>query len=241
MRAVLIRTGSVPALNHPFVPGSPRVRNGSASPRISLRLEADRRRDSPPAAGLRRAVSESNMIRSEGAFSSLSGLGSGSFTARIPEEEECVCGGFVNRRYLHENDVPVTEVGFSGGGIGKGGGRDDRGAGKFSGGNADWSKMDAYYQEMLKSDPTNSLLLANYAKFLHQVEGDAVKAEEYYGRAILASPGDGEVLALCGKLIWESQRDQDRAELYFDRAVHSSPQDSMVMGLYAHFMWEAEE
>ncbi|KAL7166852.1 hypothetical protein ACSBR2_037510 [Camellia fascicularis] len=102
-------------------------------------------------------------------------------------------------------------------------------------------KMGAYYREMLKSNPTNSLLLRNYGKFLHEVEGDMVKAEEYYGRAILASPGDGEVLCLYGKLIWDTQRDEDRANFYFDQAILASPNDCMVLGLYARFMWEAEE
>ncbi|KAG5524205.1 hypothetical protein RHGRI_031015 [Rhododendron griersonianum] len=238
MRTAIIRTGSVPALNHSFVPGSLRAKNGSASPRISLRLNVGRRRrDSRPATGIRRASSESDMIRPERSFSGLSGVGSTSFTARIPEGEECVYGGFGRRNYWTESGVPVKEAGLPSGG----GGNGDWSAGKFTGGNADWSKIGVYYQEMLKTDPTNSLLLRNYAKFLDEVEGDMVKAEEYYGRAILASPGDGEVLALYGKLIWETQRDHDRAKLYFDQAIRSSPGDSMVMGSYAQFMWEAEE
>lgn len=38
-----------------------------------------------------------------------------------------------------------------------------------SGGNADRREVGAYYKEMLKSDPSNSLILANYGRFLHQV------------------------------------------------------------------------
>ncbi|XP_004300413.1 PREDICTED: uncharacterized protein LOC101311096 [Fragaria vesca subsp. vesca] len=102
-------------------------------------------------------------------------------------------------------------------------------------------KMGAYYLEMLKSNPSDPLLLRNYGQFLHEVEKDMVRAEEYYSRAILASPGDGEVLSLYGKLIWESQRDKDRAKSYFNRAVSASPDNSMVLGSFASFMWEAEE
>uniref|UniRef100_A0A5B7AIJ1 TmcB/TmcC TPR repeats domain-containing protein n=1 Tax=Davidia involucrata TaxID=16924 RepID=A0A5B7AIJ1_DAVIN len=283
MKAVLLRTGSVP-VQHSFVPGSPRVsfsvhdslaaklsgdRNKAVSPRISLHLEASRRNEIPPTRSIRRASSESDMIRSEsevsGGFSRLSGAGSRSFPARIPEEgylsevKEDVVGGVgslfftersCDRNYARdwpESGIPVEELGFSGGGIGKGskigggGSGDDFGIGTFTGGNADRKKIGAYYEEMLKSNPTDSLLLRNYGKFLHEVERDTVKAEEYYGRAILASPGDGEMLSLYGKLIWETQRDEDRAKSYFDQAVHASPNDSTVLGSYAHFMWEAEE
>ncbi|EPS57562.1 hypothetical protein M569_17256 [Genlisea aurea] len=98
-----------------------------------------------------------------------------------------------------------------------------------------------YYQEMLKSDPANPLILSNYAKYLHQVEGDASKAEEYYERAILAGSEDGEVLSLYGKLIWETKRDETRARSYFHQAIRASPDDSSVLGSFAHFMWETEE
>ncbi|PSS11803.1 Adenosine monophosphate-protein like [Actinidia chinensis var. chinensis] len=223
MRALIIRTGSVPGQKHSLFPGSPRV--SACQNNLSLHLDVSRRRDSSPATVIRRALSETDVIRSEFSFSRLSGVGSRSLPARIPEEE----------------------LEFPGGGIGKGrnsggfGGSDGFGDGTFTGGDADRSKMGAYYQEMLKSNPTDSLLLRNYGRFLHEIEGDVVKAEEYYGRAILASPGDGEVLALYGNLIWETQRDGDRAKSYFDRAVHSSPDDCMVLGSYAHFMWEAED
>ncbi|XP_050377011.1 uncharacterized protein LOC126794358 [Argentina anserina] len=102
-------------------------------------------------------------------------------------------------------------------------------------------KMGAYYQEMLKANPSDPLLLRNYGQFLHEVEKDTVRAEEYYCRAILVCPGDGEVLSLYGKLIWESQRDKDRANSYFDRAVSAAPDNCMVLGSFASFMWEAEE
>ena len=66
-------------------------------------------------------------------------------------------------------------MGFPGGGIGKGrnsggfSGRDGFGDGAFTGGDADRRKMGAYYQEMLKSNPTDSLLLSNYGRFLQEV------------------------------------------------------------------------
>ncbi|KAM7531003.1 hypothetical protein LguiB_034413 [Lonicera macranthoides] len=262
MKAVISRTGSVPILQS-IVPASPRSslsvtglfsgeRSNVTSPRISLHLDLNPR-------GIRRSLSESDMIRSESevskGFMRSRGVGSLSFPARIQEEEyvsesdEVGVGG-IGSMGLKEKSCDRKDYGeefdFFGGGFGKGkmsggGGGGGYGSGGFRGGNADRSEIGAYYLEMLKSDPTSSLLLRNYGKYLHEVEGDTVKAEEYYGRAILASPGDGEVLSLYGKLIWETNRDEERARSYFDQAVNASPDDCMVLGSYAQFMWEAEE
>ncbi|KAK9985004.1 hypothetical protein SO802_034529 [Lithocarpus litseifolius] len=254
MKAVLIRTGSVPALS----PGSPRVtlyRNDSVSgvftgekssvtsPKVSLHMDTNRRKDG----GMRRAFSETDMIRSESGSSRVSGVGSRSFPSIIPEEEY-VSDSELGSPGLNTNGagvwpeigIPVEEPGFSGGG-GFGKGRKSGGGDNGIGNDEEKRKMAAYYIEMVKSNPGDSLLLRNYAKFLHEVEKDTVRAEEYYGRAILASPGDGELLSLYGKLIWETQRDGDRAKSYFDQAVYASPHDCMVLGSYAQFMWEAEE
>lgn len=118
----------------------------------------------------------------------------------------------------------------------------------IDGGNQEVSRVDSvsdstetYFQKMLEANPGNSLLLRNYAQFLHEVQGNLAKAEEYYERAILASPGDGEVLSLYAKLMWEVRRDAPQAEAYFDQAVQASPDDCFVLGSYAHFLWDSEE
>eukprot|EP00253_Pinus_taeda_P017605 PITA_17605 len=100
---------------------------------------------------------------------------------------------------------------------------------------------EVHFQKMLEANPGNSLLLRNYAKFLHEVQGNLAKAEKYYGRAILASPGDGEVLTLYANLMWEVRRDASHAEAYFDQAVQANPDDCFVLGSYAHFLWDSEE
>ncbi|KAK4400501.1 UNVERIFIED_CONTAM: hypothetical protein Sradi_6687800 [Sesamum radiatum] len=249
MKSLLCRTGSGPIpVQTPLMPSSPRhsvslpfqdsvasVFSGQkkSSQRISLHKEMSCR-------NIHRSSSESDVIRSE--MRTLSKMGSRSFpTPRIPEEE---FEEGIHDRTGHTGNWPKSgmsweELGFPGGGMNKNRNSGGGGCGG-NGSDADRSKIGSYYQEMLKSDPTNSLLLRNYGKYLHEVEGDVVKAEEYYGRAILASPGDGEVLSLYGKLIWETQRDEDRAKSYFNQALHASPDDCMVLGSYAHFLWEAE-
>lgn len=180
-------------------------------------------------------------------------FGSLSFPAKILEED--VSTPTLNLEQNRGSDglgdwpscaIPVEELGFPGGGMGKNGnfgsgGGDEFNTGNFGGGSSDKSSMGSYYEQMLKSDPTNALLLRNYGKYLQEVEKDFVKAEECYGRAILACPEDGDVLSLYGKLIWETQRDESRAKSYFDQSVTASPNDCTVLGSYAHFMWQADD
>lgn len=137
-----------------------------------------------------------------------------------------------------------TETGSVNGGFGgeNGGGSSGRGGygGRGGGFGSDSNNTDAYYKKMLQADPVNPLLLANYARFLQEVQHDLGKAEEYYGRAILASPGDGDILSLYANLIWDVHKDAPRAKTYFDQAVQATPDDSNVLGSYAHFTWNAE-
>lgn len=185
MKAMIIRTGSgsFPIRNWTS-PSSLRIsvsipvqesdkKNGCSSPTVSLHMDFSRR-------SIRRASSEPEIIRSgmEG-VKSASKLGSLPLAARIPEVEEDESSGgsltlMENRRGFAGDwpqcGVPSEEIGFSGGGIGKnwnsgGGGRDEF----QTGGNSDRSKIGAYYEEMLKSNPNDSLLLSNYGKYLHEV------------------------------------------------------------------------
>ncbi|KAL3817923.1 hypothetical protein ACJIZ3_003828 [Penstemon smallii] len=233
MKAVLFRTGSgsIP-IHTPPSTGSNQISSslpvhdstagvfpGVTPKKMSLNMN------------MRRSSSETDVIRIEA--KALTKIGSLSFpaTPRIPEED-----------WAPANGRTWEDVGFPGGGMNKNWNSGSGGGGGYDGDEGgDNCEIGAYYQEMVKSDPTNCLLLRNYGKYLHEVEKDVVKAEEYYCRAILGGPGDGEVLSLYGKLIWETQRDQNRAKSYFHQAIHASPHDCMVLGSYAHFLWEAEE
>ncbi|CAI9753632.1 unnamed protein product [Fraxinus pennsylvanica] len=168
-----------------------------------------------------------------------------SFGLGAPEEEGCVAGA-------EEARVPQAVVMGSGSGVGGGrvcggggGGRrgsdDGLGSGSQDPNSHGNENTDSYYQKMIEANPNNSLLLANYAKFLKEVKGDFAKAEEYCGRAILADPTDGSVLSLYADLVWQTQRDAARAEAYFDQAVKADPNDSYVLASYARFLWDAED
>ncbi|KAG6582421.1 hypothetical protein SDJN03_22423, partial [Cucurbita argyrosperma subsp. sororia] len=103
------------------------------------------------------------------------------------------------------------------------------------------SDLQESYEKMLKENPTDPLLLKNYARFLQQSKADLQGAEEYYHRAIQADPSDGEVLAQYAKLAWELHHDYDKASHNFERAVEASPTNSYVLGAYASFLWETDE
>ncbi|KAJ0532342.1 putative tetratricopeptide-like helical domain superfamily [Helianthus annuus] len=134
-------------------------------------------------------------------------------------------------------DEVMVMVDVAGGG--GGGGRICGGGGGNEG--CDNGGMDGYYRSMVEANPSSSLVLGNYAKYLKEVKGDVMKAEEYCSRAILANPSDATALSMYADLIWETQKDASRAQSYFDQAVKASPDDSYVMAAYARFLWDADE
>ncbi|KAG6413814.1 hypothetical protein SASPL_126529 [Salvia splendens] len=129
-----------------------------------------------------------------------------------------------------------------GGGAGVGSGGGSVGSGSRDGDDANHhASMDVHYEDMIKADPMNSMLLTNYATFLKEVRGDIMKGEMYCGRAILVNPSCGNALSLYADLIWLHYRDAKRAHIYFDRAVRAAPDNCYVMASYARFLWDAED
>lgn len=182
MKSSLIRTassGSLP-VHSSFVPTSPRVsvpgkysgEKSKCSPTISLHFHVNQ-------TPIRRVSSESD-LKISSSLPKLTRERSQSFPAIIPEEDYFSDGGaltLTENGFNHQNFTPVEESTCSGDGIGKGrtfgGGRGGYGFGR-GGGSSDRKDIGAYYQEMLKSDPMNSLLLRNYGKFLHEVNSSSI-------------------------------------------------------------------
>lgn len=150
MKSLLFRTGSGPIpVQVSQAHGSPRL-----STSVSLHAEVSRR-------SIRRSASEPDIIRSE--MRTLSKLqGSRSFS--VPRISEAV--EYEGR----SGDWPTTweDLGSPGGGMNKN--RNSGGGGNGGhGSDAEPNNIGGYYLDMIKSDPTNSLLLRNYGKYLHEV------------------------------------------------------------------------
>lgn len=114
-------------------------RHSVSSPRVSMNLEMNNKRVS----GIRRALSQSDVSRLD-VSTKLSGGGSRFAPSRIPEED---VNGIGNDRVNH-------------GGIWPNNGGDN---------SDDKRKMGDYYRELVKSNPTDPLILRNYGKFLYEV------------------------------------------------------------------------
>ncbi|XP_076920811.1 uncharacterized protein LOC143582015 [Bidens hawaiensis] len=178
------------------------------------------------------------MISRASSESDLTTLSSLSKQRRISNSNSLSCCTSMFTSVAVEEDVEAeekeSELLFSSSGL-------DPGVMDGGGGGNGSDDTDLYYQSMIEMDPSNSLVLVNYAKFLKEVRGDAMKAEEYCSRAILANPNDGTALSMYADLIWETQKDASRARSYFDQAVKVSPDDCYIMASYARFLWDAEE
>ncbi|KAF3335986.1 hypothetical protein FCM35_KLT20493 [Carex littledalei] len=189
---------------------------------------------------LRRARSETDLFRSGSARVPLLPL-------PLEEDDKDVMPELKRQAFTVQGMVtkeePLEEMEEAresfGSGMGNGGNfTNGSNGGQGSGDQSENRRFHDRYAELLRSDPGNPLLLRNYGKFLHEVEGDVKGAEDCYGRAILASPGDGELLMLYGMLVWENYREKERAGAYLQKATEVSPHDCMVLAAYAKFLWE---
>ncbi|CAI9761230.1 unnamed protein product [Fraxinus pennsylvanica] len=135
------------------------------------------------------------------------------------EEEACVA-------VADNASVPQAFVMGDGSGVGHqvcggGGGRgSDDGLGSGSQDPNSWKGIESaysYYQKMIEANPSNTLFLANYAKFLKEVKGNFAKAEEYYGMAILADPTS------YASFLWDAEEVEEVENRYEIDEIDSHP------------------
>ncbi|KAK8950768.1 hypothetical protein KSP39_PZI004263 [Platanthera zijinensis] len=105
----------------------------------------------------------------------------------------------------------------------------------------DGYELEVYYKRALDDDPSNAIILRNYAQFLYQCKGDLAQAEEYYSRAILADPTDAYTISQYGTLIWKLHGDHERALSYMEHAANMNQTNCFVQAAYASFLWETGE
>ncbi|KAG0587776.1 hypothetical protein KC19_2G190500 [Ceratodon purpureus] len=104
-----------------------------------------------------------------------------------------------------------------------------------------FDRTELEYQHSIGSQPTNVMLLSNYAQFLYVVRHDHNRAEEYFHRAIRADPSDGEVLGRFATFLWLGRGDKETAERAFRAAAALDPTNPYHAGNYSHFLWHSED
>ncbi|PAN27500.1 hypothetical protein PAHAL_5G084900 [Panicum hallii] len=93
------------------------------------------------------------------------------------------------------------------------------------------------YEQAVSEEPNNSLLLANFAQFLYQVQGDHDRAEHFFKRAVRAEPADAEALGRYAAFLWQARNDLAAAEETYQEAIAADPSNAHHAAAYAHFLW----
>ncbi|XP_075515627.1 uncharacterized protein LOC142550281 [Primulina tabacum] len=98
-------------------------------------------------------------------------------------------------------------------------------------------RTELQYQTGLAQDPSNPLLLANYAQFLYIVAQEFDRAEEYFKKATKVEPKDSEALNKYANFLWLVRKDLWAAEEMYLEAIAAEPGNSYYAANYAHFLW----
>lgn len=102
---------------------------------------------------------------------------------------------------------------------------------------ADYFKTELLYRGALAQDPSNPLLLTNFAQFLCLVARDYDRAEEYFKRAVGVEPADAEAYSRYANFLWVARKDLWGAEEAYLEAISADPTNSFYAANYAHFLW----
>ncbi|KAH7282536.1 hypothetical protein KP509_35G035100 [Ceratopteris richardii] len=105
-----------------------------------------------------------------------------------------------------------------------------------------FDRTDLRYQEEIRMDPRNTLLLANYAQFLHLVRHHNSRAESFFRRALAGEQdgADADVMAKYANFLWIAKGDLAQAEKAFQAAAEAEPTNAYHAGSYANFLWSSE-
>lgn len=97
---------------------------------------------------------------------------------------------------------------------------------------------DDKFREALRSNPTSSLLLSNYASFHFRITHDLERARFFWERSLHYRPHDADTLGNLGSLYF-TLMDYDKAEHYFERALEVNPHHGSNLFTYGTFLASA--
>lgn len=101
-----------------------------------------------------------------------------------------------------------------------------------------YDRTELLYQEAIRADPDNALLLSNYAQFLHLVRHDNPRAEDYFSAALRSDSMDGDAIVKFANFLWLANGDLFSAEKTYLNAIGIDPKNPFHAGCYAHFLWQ---
>ncbi|CAA6655127.1 unnamed protein product [Spirodela intermedia] len=101
----------------------------------------------------------------------------------------------------------------------------------------DYLRTELMYQQAVSQDPTNAMLLCNFAQFLYLVSRDHDRAEYYFKRAAEMQPPDAEALGRYASFLWLAKNDLGAAEETYLEAIAADPGNTAHAANYAHFLW----
>ncbi|MCO5562545.1 hypothetical protein L7F22_016173 [Adiantum nelumboides] len=102
-----------------------------------------------------------------------------------------------------------------------------------------YDRTDLAYQDAIRNDLNNSLLLANYAQFLFLVRKDHDRAEELFRKAVVCDPFDCDAISRFATFLWLARDKVGTAEKAYRAALRADPSNSFHAANYAHFLWNS--
>ncbi|MCO5606558.1 hypothetical protein L7F22_060746 [Adiantum nelumboides] len=102
-----------------------------------------------------------------------------------------------------------------------------------------YDRTDLAYQDAIRNDLHNSLLLANYAQFLFLVRKDHDRAEELFRKAVVCDPFDCDAMSRFATFLWLARHKVGAAEKAYQAALRADPSNSFHAANYAHFLWNS--
>lgn len=102
---------------------------------------------------------------------------------------------------------------------------------------AEYARTEQRYERAVSDEPSNSLILANFAQFLYLTQNDHKRAEHYFERAVSVEPVDAEALSRYATFLWKARNDVAAAEETYQEAIAADPGNAHHAAAYAHFLW----
>ncbi|KAL3696989.1 hypothetical protein R1sor_011065 [Riccia sorocarpa] len=104
-----------------------------------------------------------------------------------------------------------------------------------------FDRTDLEYQHAVRDEPTNTMLLVNYAQFLFAIRRDHRGAEHYFSKALQLDKEDGDIWARWAIFLWLGRNNKSAADEAYQTALALDPYNPYHASSYAHFLWHTDD